>query len=101
MSFLNSSYCSVPSAIKNAVEAKWRDPESGSLEFSHMRCISLYTQTECLDTAATCDPDDFNPEAGYTLRTAMYNRQTELLIAITYYNVSHQVTRLIRRKTKF
>ena len=39
------------------------------------------------DTAATCDPDDFTPERGYTLRQAMYNRQTELLIAITYYNV--------------
>jgi hypothetical protein len=30
---------SVPSAIKNAVEPKWKDVESGSLEFSHMRCI--------------------------------------------------------------
>jgi hypothetical protein len=59
------------------------------------------TQTECLDTAATCDPDDFTPEAGYTLRPAMYNRQTELLIAITYYNVFHQITLLIRRRTKF
>ena len=39
------------------------------------------------DTAATCDPDDFTPQNGYTLRPAMYNRQTELLIAITYYNV--------------
>ena len=41
----------------------------------------------CPDTAATCDPDDFTPENGYTLRPAMHNRQTELLIAITYYNV--------------
>lgn len=32
---------SVPSAIKNAVEPKWKDVESGSLEFSHMRCIFL------------------------------------------------------------
>jgi Chitin synthase N-terminal len=40
-----------------------------------------------LDTAATCDPDDFVPENGYNLRPAMYGRQTELLIAITYYNV--------------
>jgi len=39
------------------------------------------------DTAATCDPDDFTSENGYTLRQAMYNRRTELLIAITYYNV--------------
>ena len=41
----------------------------------------------CLDTAATCDPDEFTLENGYTLRPRMYNRQTELLIAITYYNV--------------
>jgi hypothetical protein len=65
-----------------------------------MRCIPLYYNTEFLDTAATCDPDDFTPEAGYTLRPAMYNRQTEMLIAITYYNVFHLITRLIRRKTK-
>ena len=41
------------------------------------------------DTAATCDPDEFTIENGYTLRPVMYNRQTELLIAITYYNVCH------------
>jgi len=39
------------------------------------------------DTAATCDPDDFTVENGYTLRPAIYHRQTEMLIAITYYNV--------------
>lgn len=39
------------------------------------------------DTAATCDPDEFTQGNGYTLRPVMYNRQTELLIAITYYNV--------------
>ena len=55
-----------------------------------MRCISrlCFTLTRP-DTAATCDPDDFTIENGYTLRPAMYNRQTELLIAITYYNVFH------------
>jgi hypothetical protein len=42
-----------------------------------------------VDTAATCDPDDFTRENGYDLRARMYNRQTELLIAITYYNVLH------------
>ena len=40
-----------------------------------------------LDTAATCDPDDFTTENGYNLRPAMYHRETEMLIAITYYNV--------------
>ena len=52
------------------------------------------------DTAATCDPDDFTPANGYNLRPAMYNRQTELLIAITYYNVPPFETYLINRKTK-
>ena len=37
-------------------------------------------------TAATCDPDDFTEANGYSLRTKMYNRQTELLIAVTSYN---------------
>jgi len=40
-----------------------------------------------VDTAATCDPDEFTTQNGYTLRPALYNRRTELLIAITYYNV--------------
>ncbi|RQM05527.1 hypothetical protein DH86_00001548, partial [Scytalidium sp. 3C] len=66
----------VPSAIKNAVEQKYRnDLEGGSEEFTHMRY-----------TAATCDPDEFTLKNGYNLRPAMYNRHTELLIAITYYN---------------
>lgn len=37
-------------------------------------------------TAATCDPDEFDEANGYSLRTKMYNRETELLIAITSYN---------------
>lgn len=66
----------VPSAIKNAVQAQYKnDLESGSEEFTHMRY-----------TAATCDPNDFTLKNGYNLRPAMYNRHTELLIAITYYN---------------
>ncbi|KAI1336744.1 chitin synthase [Xylariaceae sp. FL0016] len=65
----------VPSAIKNAVQAKYRDSESGTGEFVNMRY-----------TAATCDPNDFTLKNGYDLRPRMYNRHTELLIAITYYN---------------
>ncbi|KAF6842173.1 chitin synthase 1 [Colletotrichum musicola] len=65
----------VPSAIKNAVQAKYRDVEGGSEEFFKMRY-----------TAATCDPNDFTLKNGYDLRPRMYNRHTELLIAITYYN---------------
>jgi len=72
----------VPSAIQNAVQAKYRnDLESGSEEFTHLRY-----------TAATCDPDDFTLQNGYNLRPAMYNRHTELLIAITYYNEDKVLT---------
>ena len=43
-------------------------------------------------TAATCDPNDFTLKNGYNLRPAMYNRHTELLIAITYYNEDKTLT---------
>ncbi|OCK80436.1 glycosyltransferase family 2 protein, partial [Lepidopterella palustris CBS 459.81] len=63
-----------PSAIQNALQPKYRnDLEAGSEEFTHMRY-----------TAATCDPNDFTLKNGYNLRPAMYNRHTELMIAITY-----------------
>lgn len=65
----------VPSAIRNAVQPKYRDLEGGTGEFVNMRY-----------TAATCDPNDFTLKNGYDLRPRMYNRHTELLIAITYYN---------------
>jgi chitin synthase len=72
----------VPSAIQNAVQAKYRnDLEGGSEEFTHMRY-----------TAATCDPNEFTLHNGYNLRPAMYNRHTELLIAITYYNEDKALT---------
>ncbi|KAL7271600.1 Chitin synthase, class 3 [Rhizina undulata] len=73
----------VPSAIQNAIQSKYRQPdvEGGSEEFTHMRY-----------TAATCDPDDFTLKNGYNLRASMYNRHTELLIAITYYNEDKQLT---------
>lgn len=72
----------VPSAIQNAIEPKYRnDVEQGNEEFTHMRY-----------TAATCDPNEFTLQNGYNLRPAMYNRHTELLIAITYYNEDKQLT---------
>ncbi|KAJ2992566.1 hypothetical protein NUW58_g2121 [Xylaria curta] len=61
----------VPSAIQNATEAQYR----GNEEFTNMRY-----------TAATCDPNDFTITNGYDLRPRMYNRHTELMIAITSYN---------------
>ncbi|KAA6411396.1 MAG: chitin synthase G [Lasallia pustulata] len=72
----------VPSAVRNSMQTKYRsDLELGSEEFTHMRY-----------TAATCDPDDFTLQNGYSLRPAMYNRSTELLIAITYYNEDKVLT---------
>ncbi|CAI7633243.1 unnamed protein product [Penicillium pancosmium] len=72
----------VPSAIRNAVQPKYRDLEGGSSEeFTHMRY-----------TAATCDPDEFTLQHGYNLRPSMYNRHTEMLIAITYYNEDKVLT---------
>ncbi|WVQ74920.1 hypothetical protein IAR50_004528 [Cryptococcus sp. DSM 104548] len=64
----------VPGPISNTIEAKWLGDKTSN-EFTHMRY-----------TAATCDPDDFTPENGWKLKTAGYNRETELLIAITSYN---------------
>lgn len=80
-SVLSADY-PVPSAIQNAVQAKYRnDLEAGSEEFTHMRY-----------TAATCDPADFTLKNGYNLRPAMYNRHTEMLIAITAYNEDKVLT---------
>ncbi|TEY35141.1 hypothetical protein BOTCAL_0605g00040 [Botryotinia calthae] len=73
-SVLSANY-PVPSAIKNALQPQYRDIENGTNEFSEMRY-----------TAVTCDPNDFTLMNGYTLRQHIYNRHTELLIAITYYN---------------
>ena len=38
------------------------------------------------DTAVTCDPDEFTIKNGYNLGTSIYNRHTELIIGVTYYN---------------
>ncbi|KAI0921655.1 Chitin synthase, class 1 [Taiwanofungus camphoratus] len=63
----------VPSPVYSAIEPRWLSTKT--TEFSHMRY-----------TAATCDPDDFTEANGYSLRTKVYNRSTELLIAVTSYN---------------
>ena len=66
----------VPSAVQNAIEPRYRNAEGAyDEEFTRMRY-----------TAATCDPNDFTLKNGFNLRPRMYNRHTELLIAITYYN---------------
>ncbi|KAB8204384.1 chitin synthase-domain-containing protein [Aspergillus parasiticus] len=69
-------------AIRNAIQPKYRDAGEGfTEEFTHLRY-----------TAATCDPDEFTLRNGYNLRPSMYNRSTELLIAITYYNEDKVLT---------
>ncbi|KAI0034078.1 glycosyltransferase family 2 protein [Vararia minispora EC-137] len=64
----------VPTPVFSAIESKWSS-NVNTTEFSHMRY-----------SAATCDPDDFTEANGWSLRTKMYNRETELLIAVTSYN---------------
>ncbi|KAF8974317.1 glycosyltransferase family 2 protein [Flammula alnicola] len=63
----------VPTAVFSATESKYSS--TNTTEFSHMRY-----------TAATCDPDEFTEANGWSLRTKIYNRETELLIAVTSYN---------------
>ncbi|KAF7968640.1 hypothetical protein HWV62_29819, partial [Athelia sp. TMB] len=63
----------VPTPVQSAIEAKYS--QTNTTEFSHMRY-----------SAATCDPDEFTEANGWSLRTKMYRRQTELLIAVTSYN---------------
>ncbi|KAG8725108.1 Chitin synthase, class 2 [Ceratobasidium sp. 395] len=63
----------VPTAVAKAVEAKYANTTTN--EFTHMRY-----------TAATCDPDEFTTQNGWSLRVPTYGRQTELLIAVTSYN---------------
>ncbi|KLU90669.1 hypothetical protein MAPG_10521 [Magnaporthiopsis poae ATCC 64411] len=79
-SVLSINY-NVPSAIRNAVQPKYRDLEGTNEEFVKIRY-----------TAATCDPDEFTLKNGYDLRPWMYSRHTELLIAITYYNEDKMLT---------
>jgi hypothetical protein len=64
--------------------------------------VYLYDGTSLnVDTAATCDPDDFTLRNGPTLRPVKYNRETELLIALNYCNVlPFQVLQLMGRKIK-
>jgi len=63
----------VPTAVKNAIEPQYAS--NRTTEFSHMRY-----------TACTSDPDDFTEDKGWSLRTKLYNRETEILIAVTSYN---------------
>jgi chitin synthase len=66
----------VPSAVQNAIEPQYRNAEGAyDEEFTKLRY-----------TVATCDPNDFTLNNGFNLRPQMYNRHTELLIAVTYYN---------------
>ncbi|KAJ8294291.1 Chitin synthase 1 [Rhodotorula toruloides] len=63
----------VPTAVRNANLSS--GSRGGPTEFSHLRY-----------TAATCDPNDFTAENGYSLRASSYGRETDLLVCITAYN---------------
>jgi len=91
----------VPTTIQNAMEPRYRHSQS-TTEFSHLRY-----------TAATCDPDFFTPANGYALRQRIFNRETELLIAVTsfnedkmlhartYHNIMLNVRDICKSKAKF
>ncbi|KIY51631.1 glycosyltransferase family 2 protein [Fistulina hepatica ATCC 64428] len=64
----------VPTPVHSAIEEQYRT-DTTTTEFSHMRY-----------TAATCDPDEFTEANGWSLRQKMYNRETEILVAVTSYN---------------
>ncbi|KAK8102966.1 hypothetical protein PG984_016112 [Apiospora sp. TS-2023a] len=64
----------VPSAIKNAIVARYRDTEKIG-EFTRMRY-----------TPATCDPNDFTLRNGYSLRPRILKRRTQLLVCVTCFN---------------
>ncbi|KAJ3510618.1 hypothetical protein NLJ89_g4567 [Agrocybe chaxingu] len=63
----------VPTPVFSAIEQRYTS--TNTTEFSHMRY-----------TAATCDPDEFTEANGWSLRQKIYNRDTEILIAVTSYN---------------
>ena len=52
----------------------------------HAFLLSVYADSHMRYTAATCDPDEFTEANGWSLRTKTYNRETEILIAVTSYN---------------
>lgn len=67
-----------PPAVCNSQERQYRDASARAghpEEFTHLRY-----------TAATVDPNDFTPMQGWSLRSTLWGRETELLIAITSYN---------------
>lgn len=63
--------CPVPTSYLKSV------PIKETKEFTHMRY-----------TAATCDPKDFGAE-DYVLRQQLMERETELFIVLTMYNVKY------------
>ena len=68
---------------------------------SDLRCELLYaclvcTRSRRADVSLLLQPDAFEA-SHYTLRPAMYNRETELLIGVTMYNVGGHKPRLMRQ----
>jgi chitin synthase len=46
----------------------------------------IHKLSNTIDTAVVDDADDFTRRNGYNLRPLDYNRHTELMVGITYYN---------------
>lgn len=65
----------VPTPIRAALQSKYRDNDAEHKEFSTLRY-----------TAVTVDPKDFTLKNGYDLRPRMFQRHTEHLVCVTYYN---------------
>jgi len=83
----------VPTPIFNAAEAKWKNANTTEFSYvaSHFLIFSSISDigrfgSHMRYTAATVDPDEFTQANGWSLRTKLYNRDTEILIAVTSYN---------------
>lgn len=59
------------SLVSSALLTDLPTPDGGPTEFSHLRY-----------TAATCDPNDFTLDNGYSLRASSYGRETDFVVCI-------------------
>jgi len=92
----------VSSALTTQSQAPYKMPWKPDIEIAKEFRTSLlrfdvryyhpknHVRSDCLqlllDTAITVDPNDFTLQNGYDLRSRMYNRHTEHLVSVTYYN---------------
>ena len=84
----------VPTPVHSTIEAKYAMTSTTEFLSVFLVSNSLTTWTLIKLQTATCsialhnmvDPDDFSEASQWTLRTKLYNHQTDLLIAVTSYN---------------